>query len=162
MKTPVWMLLILAVPSSIPAQCPTEIVGFEEWETYCDAGVQRVRFTLHLSILGFTALPVDLETEIAGIDSNDPGTIYVISAFDRIETIAPGQFEFIEESWHAAHFPSRIAKREGLISWTCNGIRNGWISMRFTDGPFVIEEGEPCVPNPVAAATWGAVKALYR
>jgi len=153
----------LLLPSFVHAQCPSSLVVSESWQAYCDNGVARVRMTLRVAALPneIPTLPSTTETDIAAIDADDTSGLWVSSTFDRIETIGPGAFEFIEEWWPLSQFPSRMVRRMGIVRWYCAEGTFPGILLNDTDGPFAIPD-VTCPPLPVASSTWGAIKALYR
>ena len=89
MKTPVCILILLALSSTATAQCPSSLIVTESWTTYCDNGVTRVRMTLNVLTppAELPTLPPDLDSDIGALDSNDPGGLLLSSTFDRIETL---------------------------------------------------------------------------
>ena len=161
MKTPVWILLLLTLPSLVHAQCPDTFIINESWTSYCDNGTARARFTLRVvaNPAQLPMLPPDIVAEVGAIDIAVPSLI-VTAPFDRIETNAPGDFSFIEESWALSEFPSKMVRRAVRIQWRCDPFPI-LIGLPDTDGPFAIPD-LTCPPLPVATATWGAIKALYR
>jgi len=152
----------LLLPSFVHAQCPTAFVTNESWTSYCDNGVARARFTLRLAAnpAEMPTLPPDLVAEIGAVDITVPNLI-VTAPFDRIETLGPGHFAFIEETWPLSEFPSRIVRRAGFIRWPCENPPAIVLVLQDTDGPFAVPD-VTCPPLPVVSTTWGAIKALYR
>jgi hypothetical protein len=79
--------------------------------------------------------------------------------------VRAGQLQRRCDGWPRACIPSAGIFRDGFVVFRFpdySGTFSYYSYMLCEDGERTVIDGGDCVPLPVTASTWGAVKALYR
>lgn len=160
--------LIAFVASASSAQaCLVPLDVVETWTTYCDDGTERVRLTIEFSLGEAADLSESGSEFYVGTSCLNPdpcpgpdGRSGVLS------DIGGGNYRFVLEGWEKSCFPNGEAVRDGAIYWRCffEPGQAQTVLLRFYCGDRAqpIIDDSTCVPLPVSASTWGAIKAMYR
>ena len=130
----------------------------EQWTTYCESGVEKIRAELTL----------DLVPGII-IDDNSGGELFICAAPEgcysnptpTVTDLGGGLYRWNWEGWPRDCYQTEVS-REGVLVFRAPWGDYMWLSIHCSDGPQAIIDTVECIPLPVAQPTWGAVKAMYR
>jgi len=163
MKRWLWALIVLPL-----LVCPTISSAqqkiAEEWTTYCDNGVEKVRvaFTYELIAVGFVANDSEwfgAYTEPCAGLCGPPETTKGVR-----KPLGNDRYKWTWQGWTRACLAGQVW-RSAMMSYITNG-ENGPENRQFfvqcDEGPQTIVDESNCNILPVASSTWGRIKALYR
>jgi hypothetical protein len=156
-------LLLLSIPALASAQ---ELSA--EWTTYCDGPTERVRFSMIVHTDGEQIWEKVGELSPFDIEACDwyYGGPWRLDA-GVYEDLGDNTFRLMWQGWERSFFTVEHPAFKGTYwvwtpdEWT--GERRYW-PREFSCNQFApisIPDKPSCAPLPVAATTWGAVKALY-
>jgi len=156
-------VLILALLISLPALASAQIKISEEWTTYCDNGVKRVRvaLTYELASVGFD----DTHSQWMGAFTEPcaGGCGEPTSLEGELKSLGRDRYKWTWEGWSLDCLALQVW-RSAMMSYFTEGEfgpENRQFFITCGDGPQTVVEGPNCT-TPIATSTWGSVKALYR
>ncbi len=154
------LLLLLFLPSLATAQDKIA----EEWTTYCDNGVEKVRvaFTYQLDAVGFASPHSEWLGAYTSPCTDDCGAPVSLEAVRK--ALGNDTYKFTWEGWTRACLAGQVW-RSAMMSYfteTEFGVENIVFFVGCADGPQTIVDELNCDTTPVATSTWGAIKALYQ
>jgi hypothetical protein len=154
--------LTLAALLSIPAISNAQLKISEQWTTYCDNGVEKVRveFTYQVLAIGFD--PVHSEwigefTDPCTGGCDGPDTVMGVR-----RALGQDTYTWTWQGW-TLECLGTLVWRDAMMSYIAagdEGPENRQFFVTCDDGPQTIVD--ECNTLPVATSTWGAIKALYR
>jgi hypothetical protein len=177
MKRILTLAFLLSIPALAAAQ---EIVSdcdngndwnfvSEEWSTYCDDDVEKVRASLTFQICfnpHFDGMHGELEAR------EGEGCIASGQCGDRrwntgeVVPVGNDSYRWTWDGFERACLSGTTALRYGVVFFWLTGEdgepRYSYIDFNCGGNPFVIVDNSDCAPTHVATSTWGGIKALYR
>jgi hypothetical protein len=162
MKRPLVLVALLSIP--VLASSQTKLS--EQWNTYCDGSVEKVRATLSYHVgSGITVESGEMVTFSGPGDCSGVPSCATVN-MTRWEDLGSGDIAFIWEGTLRSCLPGTEATRFGLIILSAPDDQGGKIyhhePFECADGPQAIIDNSDCPTLPVALGTWGWIKSLYR
>ena len=159
MRTLFAAFVLMSVASTATGQTKLS----EEWTTYCDNGVEKIRveFRYYLPAVGFE----DTHSQWGGAfaEACAAGCGAPENAEAVLKALGNDQYQFTWQGWSRDCFVTQVW-REAMMSYVGEGEfgpENFPFLVECSDGPQTIVDQSDC-SLPVEHSTWGAVKALYR
>jgi hypothetical protein len=161
-------LLAIAFLLSISTLATASDIVSEEWTTYCDDGVEKLRGTIvfHFSQTSLGYEGAELTVYSDAECSSPIGSPCARGNYSGVATsLGNNDYRVVWQGWPRACIPSAGIFRDGFVVFRFpdySGTFSYYSYMLCEDGERTVIDGGDCVPLPVTASTWGAVKALYR
>ena len=162
MKRYLPILTIVIFCSTSTGHAQTKLA--EDWTTYCDNGVEKVRvsFTYYLAAVGFVPPHSEwLGAYRAACDTlceDGPDNLQA-----ELKPLGNDQYKWTWQGWSRDCFGAQVWReaRMSFVTEGDSGPENRVYFVDCDDGPQTIVDLVDC-SLPVETSTWGAIKALYR